>query len=126
MEPFVLTSDVTSLEGENTRVVEVPADLPDKNALLSWYAKALEMPEYFGGNWDAFDECQGDLSWISERRVVLHHRAIPLETSSKDQKIYIDVLASAVRDRKCSKIHELVVAFDPACESKLRAAARAQ
>ena len=84
------------------------------------------MPEYFAANWDAFDECLRDLSWISEHRLVLYHRAVPLEASLKDRKIYVDVLASAVRDWKPGEAHELVVAFDPACELKLRATARAQ
>ena len=126
MQPFVLTSDVASLIDESTRVVEVPVELPDKDALVSWYAGALGMPEYFGANWDAFDECLRDLSWINERRVVLYHQVVPLEANPKDQKIYIEVLASAVRDWKPGEAHELVVAFAPACELKLRAAVRAQ
>jgi Barstar (barnase inhibitor) len=125
MQPFVLTSDIASLASESARVVEVPLGLSDKNSLLSWYAGALGMPEYCGSNWDAFDECLRDLSWISEHRLVLYHRAVPLEASPKDQKIYVDVLASAVRDWKPGEAHELVVVFDPACELKLRQAARA-
>jgi hypothetical protein len=121
MQPFVLTSDVASLKGESTRVVEVPVDLSDKNALLSWYAGALGMREYFGGNWDAFDECLRDLWWINEHRIVLCHQAVPLEPNPKDQTIYIEVLADAVRDWKPGDAHELVVAFDPTCELKLRA-----
>ena len=124
MQPFALTSDITSLKGENTRVLDVPATLADKDALLSWYAGALGLPQYFGANWDAFDECLRDLSWIKERRLVLYHRGVPLEASPKDQRIYIDVLANAVRDWKPGEKHEVVAAFDPVCELKLRAATR--
>lgn len=63
MQPFVLSSDVASLRGEDTRVVEVSTDLSEKNVLLSWYVRALGLPEYFGANWDALDECLRDLSW---------------------------------------------------------------
>jgi hypothetical protein len=84
------------------------------------------MPEYFGANWDAFDEGLRDLSWISEHRVVLYHRAVPLEASPKDQRTYIEVLASAVRNWKPGEAHELIVVFNPACELKLRAALHTQ
>lgn len=124
MQPFALTSDIASLRRESTRVLEVPAELSDKDALLRWYADALGMPEYFGANWDAFDECLRDLSWVKERRLVLFHRDVPLAANPKDRKIYVEVLANAATDWKPGEAHELVVAFDPACELKLRAAVR--
>lgn len=122
MQPFVLIPDVALLKDESTRVIEVAANLSDKNTLLSWYAGALEMPEYFGANWDAFEECLCDLAWIKERRVVLYHQLVPLEANPKDQKTYVEVLANAVRDWKPGEAHELIVAFAPACEPELRAA----
>lgn len=121
MQPFELTSDIASLRRESTRVLEVPAELSDKDALLRWYADALGMPEYFGANWDAFDECLRDLSWVKERRLVLFHRDVPISANPKDLKIYVEVLANAATDWKLGEDHELVVAFDPACELKLRA-----
>jgi hypothetical protein len=124
MLPFVLTADLDSLRGGSTRLVRVPAEFPDTKALLSWYAEALEFPDYFGMNWDAMDECLGDLSWISERKVVLHHSTVPLYAHPKEQEIYLDVLARAVLDWKPGEEHELVVAFDPDCELALRAALR--
>jgi hypothetical protein len=124
MEPFVLISDVTSLLDANTRLVEVPTELADKHALLTWYAEALQLPVHFGFNWDALDECLSDLSWIRERRVVLYHRTVPLEASPEDQKIYIDVVAAAARGWKPGEFPELVVAFDAACEPRLQAVTR--
>src|SRR5690606_29654289 len=115
VQPFVLTSDIASLESENTRVINVPATLSNKDSLLSWYARTLGMPQYFGANWAACDECLRDLSRIKDRRLALYHRGVPLEASPTDQRIYIEVLANAVRDWKPGEEHEIVAAFDPAC-----------
>jgi hypothetical protein len=36
-----------------------------KRGMLDAFADALALPEYFGGNWDALDECLRDDSWHS-------------------------------------------------------------
>ena len=35
----------------------------DKSALLGLLARALDFPDWFGANWDALQDCLGDLSW---------------------------------------------------------------
>ena len=37
--------------------------LGDKASLLAALGQALHFPDYYGGNWDALDECLADLSW---------------------------------------------------------------
>ncbi len=37
--------------------------LDDKEALLEALGWALELPDYYGGNWDALEECLRDMSW---------------------------------------------------------------
>jgi len=37
--------------------------LEDKEALLARIGDALGFPDWFGGNWDALEDCLGDLSW---------------------------------------------------------------
>ena len=36
----------------------------DKETLLTRVAEALEFPDWFGRNWDAFFDCLTDLSWL--------------------------------------------------------------
>lgn len=123
MQPFILTSDSTTLRDDDTLVLEVPASLTSKETLLSWFANQLKVPDYFGANWDAFDEALRDLSWIKERKVVLSHQDVPL-SGGKDRKIYLEVLGNAVRDWKSDPSHELVVSFPPTSEIELHAAMR--
>ena len=42
-----------------------------KPALFDEFAGALQFPLYFGENWDAFDECLADLSWLPGDAYVL-------------------------------------------------------
>lgn len=35
----------------------------DKQDFLALVAKAMQFPDWFGGNWDAFADCLKDLSW---------------------------------------------------------------
>ncbi|MDT0444786.1 barstar family protein [Streptomyces johnsoniae] len=39
------------------------ADVTDKFSFLDACAEALELPDWFGRNWDALQDCLTDLSW---------------------------------------------------------------
>jgi RNAse (barnase) inhibitor barstar len=39
------------------------AKVRSKSSLLAVLAKALELPDWFGHNWDALQDCLTDLSW---------------------------------------------------------------
>ena len=40
-------------------------------ALFAEFAKVMELPEYFGHNWDALEECLADLEWMPAKGYVL-------------------------------------------------------
>jgi Barstar (barnase inhibitor) len=46
-------------------------EISTKEAFLSKAAQAMKFPEYFGYNWDAFDECITDLEWFPAQRYAL-------------------------------------------------------
>ena len=43
----------------------------DNASFLSEAASAMRFPEWFGGNWDAFEECITDLCWDPAEGYVL-------------------------------------------------------
>ena len=64
------------LSGPDTRLIAEAADaaglalwridigrVHEKSDFIGLLAKTLAFPDWFGGNWDAFEDCLGDLSW---------------------------------------------------------------
>ncbi|MGH8705012.1 MAG: barstar family protein [Burkholderiales bacterium] len=82
-------------QGSGLRVARVVLEgATDKSALLERVARALEFPQWFGGNWDALEDCVTDLSWVkADGHVLLVEGAggVPED----DLGVFADVLASA-------------------------------
>jgi hypothetical protein len=70
------------------------AGTPGKAALLERIAKSLAFPKWFGGNWDALEECLGDLALSGVRgQVVLFEGMQGLAATERSE--LLDVLAAA-------------------------------
>jgi hypothetical protein len=68
------------------------AGVSGKEAMLERIASALAFPDWFGGNWDALEDCLIDLSWCeAEGHVLVFTGAQP----GDDTGVLIDVLASS-------------------------------
>jgi hypothetical protein len=66
----------------------------DKDALLGRLAQALAFPEWFGGNWDALEDCLCDLGWrAGDGHVFLVQGGEDL--SPDELGVLLDVLGSA-------------------------------
>ncbi len=80
-----------------TRLDLARADLDgadDKEALLERLAQALGFPAWFGGNWDALEDCLGDLGWrAGEGHVFLlaGYEDLPAD----DLGVLLDVLSAS-------------------------------
>ena len=90
------TDDVLdAARGSALRVARVDlAGAAGKEALLERIARALEFPPWFGGNWDALEDCLTDLSWSGAAGHVLLIEgagAVP----GDERGILADVLAAA-------------------------------
>jgi hypothetical protein len=103
-------SESATQDSSAAKVVKVARSITTKEAILSCLANALDMPDYFGANWDALDECLRDLSWIKDRLIVIKHDGVP-RLPADVLRVYLDVLARAVQSWRDESDHELVVMF---------------
>jgi hypothetical protein len=85
---------LAATRGSALRITRVGlAGAPGKAALMERIARALEFPRWFGGNWDALEDCLADLSWSQAGgHVLLFEGAAGLPADERG--ILMDVLAS--------------------------------
>jgi len=96
------------------RIVRIPPGLRQKFGLLAELSHRLRLPDYFGWNWDALEECLCDLSWLGTGPVVLIHEDIPFEPGSDDQQIYLEILRNAAERTGATDGPRLIVTFPSA------------
>ncbi len=82
--------------GEHCAVL--PIRIESKTALFAFLKEALGLPDYFGHNWDALEECLNDPDALGQPKVVLVHHDLPLENETSDQRIYLRIIAAAAKD----------------------------
>ncbi len=82
-----------ALRGSKLGIARIDlAGAKGKDALLDRIARALEFPSWFGGNWDALEDCLTDLSWRGSAGLVLLFEAAE---ASDERGILVDILGSA-------------------------------
>lgn len=74
-------------------VVEIRPAAGTKAALLDAFSAALAFPAWFGGNWDALEDCLADLSWRKAPGWLLLISATE-QVPDDDLGVLRDVLAS--------------------------------
>jgi len=86
-----------------------------KEALLERFAAALAFPDWFGGNWDALEDCLGDLSWRADAgRLLVIEGFEQLQARAHDDfHVLLDVLADVARDWATRGRAFFVVLVDP-------------
>jgi hypothetical protein len=66
LDPFTLRH----AEGRAVRLIR-GRKCHTKQAFFDEVGAALQFPYYFGENWDAFDECINDLTWLPAQEYIL-------------------------------------------------------
>jgi hypothetical protein len=131
--PFLFVSDTSTVSTEHDYVIKIPRGVQSKADLLKHYKEKGHFPDYFGFNWDALLDCLRDLSWVSQKRIIIVHDDLPLSNDKKELQVYLEILETAVNDwRKVGEgpfneppeewpyiEHELLVIFTASVESTI-------
>jgi len=83
----------------------------DKQSFLKEFAVKMRFPDYFGYNWDAFDECITDLEWLNQNGFIIFYKNFNKFkiNQPEDWKIATDVLLEAVEYWKQRNIPMLII-----------------
>jgi hypothetical protein len=112
MIPFRFEAAPRARPGE--RLVAVPAGIETKASLLHFLAGAFPLPDYFGHNWDALEECLRDLSWLDDKKIALVHHDLPLAFEKADARTYLQILSTAALASA-----QLSVIFPESCRQEI-------
>jgi RNAse (barnase) inhibitor barstar len=93
---FFFVDSPRSFRDDQALVVRIPRHIASKKKLFAVLADKLHFPRYFGRNWDAVDECLGDLSWMPNRPIFLVHEELPFRPGGENRRIYLNVLQNIV------------------------------
>ena len=109
---FQFVDDPMTWTDPAARIVRIPRGMRGKRTLLTEYVRQLSLPEYFGWNWDALDECLRDLHWLPKvRRIAIVHAGLPMARGSNGRRTYVQLLRSAVTAWTAGDEHELLAVF---------------
>lgn len=74
-------------------------EISSKTTFLSKIAEAMKLPDYFGKNWDALDECITDLEWCpAQGYILVYDRPDIFAKADPEQwQIAQEILNSAVK-----------------------------
>ncbi len=103
---------------DDSLVVTVPRGIVDADQLLQMLNNKLNLPEYFGFNWNALEECLRDFHWLKQRTIVLIHDDLPA-LSGFDRLTYVEVLDNCIRHWRQNDEHQLIVTFPECCRNEI-------
>lgn len=113
---FVFYANSPAFDEQQDFVAHIAASIGDTKTLFDVLFHKMQLPGYFGFNWDALSDCLRDLSWIEQRRVIIVHHDVP-HLTTEDLSTYLSVLEQGMESWKPSEDHQLVVAFPKECET---------
>lgn len=118
---FQFVDSPASYSAPKTRVVRVPRKIHSKRTLLKSLAQRLQLPGWFGGNWDALEDSLRDLTWLPEEEsVAIVHEDLPFGRG-ESRGIYLEILRSAMNHWREHGGRQFVVVLPSSAKSALSA-----
>jgi len=109
MQDFKFISNPQSFHSDAAFVVHL-SGINSKEELLKQLKNKLEIPYYFGCNWDALFDCLKDFHWIEQQKIILVHDDCP-NLNDHELLIYLQILSEVAQDWKKDEEHCLEVVF---------------
>lgn len=93
------------------------SEVSEKESFLQTFSNAMHFPDYFGKNWDAFEECITDLSWLEFDILVLLYKDANLFANNRPDEfnVAMTILVSASKYwlEKKRPMHVFLTASNP-------------
>ena len=96
----------------------LPRGISNYSQLFDALYDVLNLPGYFGFNWNAVEECLRDFHWMKETEIVLIHEELP-NLPQGDLLEYIDLLLYCINDWDEDEEHKFNVMFPESCRPNI-------
>ena len=92
-------SDVAALAGNPSLTVRCLRGIKMRAYadLMTEFSAALQLPTYFGGNWDALDECLSDLDWFLPTTAIILRIDAPEQVLIDEEESDLRILVGIMR-----------------------------
>jgi RNAse (barnase) inhibitor barstar len=89
---LIFTDNVNSVAVPDATFVRMDGSVANKRELFQEFCEKLHFPDYFGENWDAFNDCLCSLDdWLVQPNLVLIYEQMP-NLPYADMTIFIEIL----------------------------------
>lgn len=107
---LVIVADPRGYAPPRAVVVPISAHIRTKRELFGIMRKHLQLPGYFGGNWDALHDCLRDCSWLpDDAEVLLRHDSLPFAEGRRHRVAYLELIQSLLQSPTDGPPHLTVV-----------------
>ena len=88
-----------------------------RSSFFSWISKAMDFPGYFGRNWDALNDCLGDIDWLSKYEgwalLFLNAEQLLCKEKPDEFKTLVEILDGNGKEWSVSRCYDRIQIVDP-------------